>query len=141
MQYWPIPLHHPLPFYKLLLTNSPLLSTSSKYVGWLSCLLKVVAFSLGLSILMSSWGFSYTGFLTRIKILNKVIATITSLTKLAFTMILNCDRRFTLYSILNSHSIMYSYNMIVYSQNNLMHNVNVSIIILYILSPNWSLDS
>ena len=138
MQYWPIPLHHPLPFYKLLLTNSPLLSTSSKYVGWLSCLLKVVAFSLGLSILMSSWGFSYTGFLTSIKILNKVIVTITSLTQLAFTMILNCDRRFTLYSILNSHSInKCSYNMIVYSQNNLVH----SIIILYILSPNWSLDS
>ena len=138
MQYWPIPLHHPLPFYKLLLTNSPLLSTCSKYVGWLSCLLKVVAFSLGLSILMSSWGFSYPGFLTSIKILNKVIVTITSLTKLAFTMILNCDRRFTLYSILNSHSInKCSYNMIVYSQNNLVH----SIIILYILSPNWSLDS
>ena len=51
----------------LLLTNSPLLSTGSRYISWLSCSLKFVAFSLGLSILMSSWGFSYTGLLTRIK--------------------------------------------------------------------------
>ena len=57
----------------LLLTNSPLLSTGSRYVSWLSCSLKSVAFSLGLSILMSSWGFSYTGLLTRIKHLIKVL--------------------------------------------------------------------